>query len=244
MYRQEKIKPYSEDGSKKEQVERMFDHIAPAYDRLNHLLSMGIDKRWRRKAINTLRPYAPRRIMDVATGTGDFALLAARELKPDELMATDISEGMIAVGKQKVETAGMSHIIHFSCEDCCALTFEDNTFDAITVAFGIRNFADLDKGLAEMCRVLRSNGRLVILELTAPEHVPMKQLFAIYSKIIIPSLGKLISKDSKAYRYLPQTIQAFPQGEKMKEILQKAGFREVRFKRLTFGICTLYTAIK
>lgn len=244
MYRQEQIKPYSENGSKKEQVEQMFDHIAPAYDRLNHLLSMGIDKGWRKKAIGTLRSFHPRRIMDVATGTGDFALLAARELQPDELLGTDISEGMIAVGKQKVAAVGMQDVIHFACEDCCNLSFDENRFDAITVAFGVRNFADLDKGLSEMCRVLSPGGRLVILELTAPERFPMKQLFAIYSKIIIPTLGKLISKDSRAYSYLPQTIQAFPQGEVMKGILEKAGFKEVGFKRLTFGICTLYTATK
>lgn len=244
MYRQEKIKPYSKDGSKKEQVKQMFDHIAPAYDRLNHLLSLGIDKGWRKKAIATLRPYQPKTMMDVATGTGDFALLAAKELKPHQLIATDISEGMIAIGREKIQMAGMEQTISFACEDCCHLSFEDNTFDAITVAFGVRNFADLDLGLCEMHRVLRPNGRLVILELTAPDHFPMKQLFTIYSNIIIPSLGKLLSKDNKAYHYLPQTIQAFPQGEIMKGILEKASFSDVEFKRLTFGICTLYTANK
>ncbi|NLI36992.1 MAG: bifunctional demethylmenaquinone methyltransferase/2-methoxy-6-polyprenyl-1,4-benzoquinol methylase UbiE [Bacteroidales bacterium] len=244
MYRQEKIKPYSKDGSKKEQVEQMFDHIAPAYDRLNHLLSLGIDKGWRKKAIATLRPYQPKTMMDVATGTGDFALLAAKELKPHQLIGTDISEGMIAVGKEKIQKAGMEGTISFACEDCCHLSFEDNIFDAITVAFGVRNFADLDQGLREMHRVLRPSGRLVILELTAPDHFPMKQLFTIYSSVIIPTLGKLLSKDNKAYHYLPQTIQAFPQGEVMKGILQKAGFSDVNFKRLTFGICTLYTANK
>ncbi len=244
MYSQEKIKPYSTEGSKKEQVEQMFDNIAPAYDRLNHLLSLGIDKGWRRKAINTLRPFAPKKMMDVATGTGDFALLAARQLQPDSLIGTDISEGMLAIGRQKAIAAGLEQTIQFGNEDCCHLSFEANTFDAITVAFGVRNFADLDKGLSEMCRVLRPGGKLVILELTAPERFPMKQLFAIYSSVIIPTLGKLISSDSKAYHYLPQTIQAFPQGEVMKGILSKAGFEEVSFKRLTFGICTLYTATK
>ncbi len=244
MYRQEKIKPYSKDGSKKEQVKQMFDHIAPAYDRLNHLLSLGIDKGWRKKAIATLRPYQPKTMMDVATGTGDFALLAAKELKPHRLIGTDISEGMIAIGKEKIQRAGMEETISFACEDCSHLSFEDNLFDAITVAFGVRNFADLDEGLREMHRVLRPNGRLVILELTAPDHFPMKQLFTIYSSVIIPTLGKLLSKDNKAYHYLPQTIQAFPQGEVMKDILQKAGFSDVNFKRLTFGICTLYTANK
>lgn len=244
MYDQEKIKPYGDKGNKKEQVEKMFDQIAPAYDKLNHLMSFGIDRGWRRKAIDTLRPYHPMEMMDVATGTGDFALLAARELRPAHLTGTDISKGMLDIGRTKVREAGLEHVIDFACEDCTRLSFDAATFDAITVAFGVRNFADLDKGLREMNRVLTTNGRIVILELTAPEKFPMKQLFGIYSKIVIPAMGKILSKDNKAYRYLPQTIKAFPQGEVMKGILQKAGFRDVSFKRLTFGICTLYTAKK
>jgi demethylmenaquinone methyltransferase/2-methoxy-6-polyprenyl-1,4-benzoquinol methylase len=244
MYDQEKIKPYDSERSKKEQVTQMFDNIAPAYDRLNHLMSMGIDKSWRRKAIDTLKPSHPKQIMDVATGTGDFALLACRELQPQQLIGTDISEGMIEVGRQKVKEAGLDNTIQFVCADCTELPFESDSFDAITVAFGVRNFADLDKCLVEMLRVLRKGGCLVILELSAPESFPMRQLFAFYSKFIIPAMGKIISKDSKAYHYLPATIQAFPQGEVMKGILEKAGFERVKFKRLTFGICTLYTANK
>ena len=243
-YPQESIKPYNEDEKKSVQVERMFDNIAPAYDQLNHTLSWGIDKSWRKKAINWLKPFQPQRMMDVATGTGDFAIQACRVLNPKELIGTDISEGMMNVGRQKVKDAGLEGRISFAKEDCTALTFPDNRFDAITVAFGVRNFEDLDKGLREMHRVLDANGKLVILELSEPDWFPMKQLYALYSKVVIPTLGKLLSKDRSAYTYLPQSIKAFPQGEVMKEIILKAGFSEANFKRLTLGICTLYTATK
>ena len=241
---QENIKPYNEEEKKSVQVERMFDNIAPAYDQLNHTLSWGIDKSWRKKAINWLKPFQPQRMMDVATGTGDFAIPACRVLNPKELIGTDISEGMMNVGRQKVKDAGLEGRISFAKEDCTALTFPDNRFDAITVAFGVRNFEDLDKGLREMHRVLGTDGKLVILELSEPDWFPMKQLYALYSKVVIPTLGKLLSKDRSAYTYLPQSIKAFPQGEVMKEIILKAGFREANFKRLTLGICTLYTATK
>ena len=243
-YPQESIKPYNEDEKKSVQVERMFDNIAPAYDQLNHTLSWGIDKSWRKRAINWLKPFQPQRMMDVATGTGDFAIQACRVLNPKELIGTDISEGMMNVGRQKVKDAGLEGRISFAKEDCTALTFPDNRFDAITVAFGVRNFEDLDKGLREIHRVLDDNGKLVILELSEPDWFPMKQLYALYSKVVIPTLGKLLSKDRSAYTYLPQSIKAFPQGEVMKEIILKAGFSEAHFKRLTLGICTLYTATK
>ena len=243
-YPQESIKPYNEEEKKSVQVERMFDNIAPAYDQLNHTLSWGIDKSWRKKAIDWLKPFNPQRMMDVATGTGDFAIQACRVLNPTELIGTDISEGMMNVGRQKVKEAGLESRISFAKEDCTALSFPDNHFDAITVAFGVRNFEDLDKGLREMHRVLDSEGKLVILELSEPEWFPMKQLYALYSKVVIPTLGKLLSKDRSAYTYLPQSIKAFPQGEVMKEIILKAGFKEACFKRLTLGICTLYTATK
>lgn len=243
-YPQESIKPYNKEGKKSELVEEMFDNIAPAYDKLNHTLSMGIDRCWRKKAIRTLRPFHPKRMMDVATGTGDFAILACRELQPDSLTGIDISEGMMNVGREKVKQARLSDKITFAREDCTCLSFADGSFDAVTVAFGIRNFEGLDKGLSEMCRVLTPGGHLVILELSTPDRFPMKQLFGIYSKVIIPLIGKCISKDNSAYTYLPQSIQAFPQGEVMQEVIRKAGFSEVRFKRLTFGTCTLYTATK
>lgn len=243
-YPQENIKPYGNEGKKVEQVEQMFDHIAHAYDRLNHTLSFGIDKIWRRKAIAGLKPFRPRRIMDVATGTGDFAILACRMLQPESLVGTDISEGMMNIGKEKVKKEGLSDTISFSKEDSASFSFEDEYFDAITVAFGVRNFENLDKCLVEMRRVLKTGGHLVILELTTPDKFPMKQLFAIYSGVVIPLLGRFLSKDNSAYRYLPQTIKAFPQGEVMKGIMTRAGYKEVIFKRLTLGICTLYTATK
>ncbi|MGP1537653.1 bifunctional demethylmenaquinone methyltransferase/2-methoxy-6-polyprenyl-1,4-benzoquinol methylase UbiE [Bacteroides heparinolyticus] len=243
-YPQEHIKPYGKDGKKSEQVKEMFDNIAPFYDKLNHTLSMGIDRSWRKKAIKALRPFRPRRIMDVATGTGDFAILACRELQPDALIGIDISEGMMNVGREKVSRVHLSDKISFVREDCLALSFADTSFDAVTVAFGIRNFESLDKGLSEICRVLKAGGHLVILELSVPERFPMKQLFSIYSKVVIPFLGKCISKDNNAYTYLPQSIRAFPQGEVMQEVIRRAGFSKVHFKRLTFGICTLYIAEK
>lgn len=243
-YKQETIKPYGNEGTKGEQVEQMFDSIAHSYDLLNHTLSWGIDKHWRRAAIDSLRPYAPQRILDVATGTGDFAVLSAKELKPKELLGIDLSEGMMNVAREKVEREELSNTVHFQKEDCLHLSLKENEYDAVTVAYGIRNFEDLDKGLQEMLRVLRPGGRLVIIELTAPVRFPMKQLFWIYSHVLMPAVGKIISHDNKAYSYLPATMEAFPQGEIMQQILQKNGFSEVCFKRFTFGLSTLYTACK
>ena len=243
-YPQENIKPYNAEERKSIQVERMFDHIAPAYDGLNHLLSLGIDRIWRRKAIRWLKQFRPRRIMDVATGTGDFAILACKMLCPDALAATDISEGMMQIGRAKAQKAGLGGKITFAKEDCSALSFPDGSFDAATVAFGIRNFEDLDKALAEIHRVLAPHGVLAILELSTPEHFPMKQLYALYSRLIIPGIGRMFSKDNHAYHYLPDSIKAFPQGERMQGIIRKAGFKSVEFKRLTFGICTFYMAKK
>lgn len=242
-YEQEKIKPYNE-GEKGKQVEQMFDNIAPTYDQLNHRLSWNIDRGWRRKAIRQLAPYKPRHVLDIATGTGDFAILAAHMLQPEQLSGTDISEGMMDIGRRKVKALGLDNVISFAREDCMALTFQDNTFDAVTAAFGIRNFPDLDKGLKEMCRVLKPGGHLSVVELTTPVSFPMKQLFSIYSHTILPVYGRLISKDTSAYSYLTRTIEAFPQGERMMDILKKAGFSETRFERLTFGICTMYFATK
>ena len=243
MYRQEEINPYHE-GEKAQQVEQMFDNIAPTYDTLNHRLSWDIDRRWRRKAIQQLIPYQPLTILDIATGTGDFAIMAAQMLNPQRLVGADISEGMMEIGRKKVRGMGLDSIISFAKEDCLALSFDDATFDAVTAAFGIRNFADLDKGLSEMCRVLKPGGHLSIVELTTPVAFPMKQLFRIYSHTVLPVYGRLISKDTSAYSYLTKTIEAFPQGERMTEILRRAGFKDAGFKRLTFGICTMYFATK
>jgi demethylmenaquinone methyltransferase/2-methoxy-6-polyprenyl-1,4-benzoquinol methylase len=243
MYKQEEIKPYHE-GEKAAQVEAMFDHIAPTYDKLNHRLSWDIDRGWRKKAIRQLEPYQPQTMLDIATGTGDFAILAAQMLHPKQLIGADISEGMMAVGREKVARLNMQDVISFAKEDCLALSYPDGTFDAVTAAFGIRNFADLDKGLKEMCRVLKKGGHLSIVELTTPVSFPMKQLFHIYSHTVLPFYGRLISKDQSAYSYLTKTIEAFPQGERMVDILKQAGFQEASFRRLTFGICTMYFATK
>ena len=242
-YRQETIKPYN-DGEKASQVEQMFDNIAPTYDRLNHRLSWDIDRGWRRKAISQLAPHSPKTILDIATGTGDFAILAAQMLKPERIVGADISEGMMEIGREKVKAAGLDGTVTFDKEDCLNLSYGDETFDAVTAAFGIRNFADLDRGLREMCRVLKKGGHLSIVELTTPPRFPMKQLFHMYSHTVLPVYGRLVSRDSSAYSYLTKTIEAFPQGERMTEILTKAGFSEATFKRLTFGICTEYFATK
>ena len=244
MYEQEKITPYGDGREKAGQVEQMFDDIAPTYDTLNHRLSWNIDKSWRKKAIRALAAFHPQRMLDIATGTGDFAILSARLLNPREIIGADISEGMMQVGRKKVEAAKLGHIISFKKEDCLNLSFADGSFDAVTAAFGIRNFQDLDKGLRELCRVLKKGGHLSIVELTTPVSFPMKQLFWIYSHTLLPVYGKLISKDKSAYSYLTKTIEAFPQGEQMMEIFRKAGFAESSFRRLTFGICTLYLATK
>ncbi len=244
MYEQEKIRPYAPKGDKGQQVEEMFDNIAPVYDTFNHRLSWDIDKRWRRKAIAQLAPHKPQRLLDVATGTGDFAILAARMLHPKEVVGIDISEGMMNVGREKVRQTGLEGTISFEREDCMHLSFADGSFDAVTSAFGIRNFKELDRGLAEMCRVLRKGGHLSIVELTEPQRFPMHQLFKFYSHAIMPAFGKLISNDRKAYQYLTATIEAFPQGEVMVDALHKAGFNEAGFQRLTCGICTMYFATK
>lgn len=244
MYEQEKIKPYGSEGRKGAQVERMFDGIAHSYDFLNHCLSLGIDRRWRRTAIDSLRPYGPRRMLDVATGTGDFALLAARRLRPESLLGVDLSEGMLDVARRKAKAAGLEGAVDFRKDDCMSLSLPSDSFDAVTVAYGIRNFEDLDRGLQEMRRVLRPGGRLVIIELCTPRAGLMRSAFRFYSHVLMPLVGRLVSRDGRAYSYLPATMEAFPQGEVMQGILEKAGYRDVRFRRFTFGLSTLYTAAK
>ena len=244
MYKQELINPYGKDGEKGKLVEQMFDNIAPTYDILNHRLSWDIDKSWRKKAISQLLPFNPQSILDIATGTGDFAILSAEMLSPKQMIGVDISDGMMTIGRQKVKAKGLQDIVFFKKEDCTNLSFEDNSFDAVTAAFGIRNFQDLDRGLSEMCRVLKQGGHLIIVELTTPICFPMKQLFKIYSHTILPIYGRMISKDINAYHYLINTIEAFPQGERMVEILRNIGFKEPKFTRLTSGICTMYFATK
>ena len=243
MYKQESVTPYGE-GSKQEQIRRMFDKIAPSYDRLNHALSLGIDRRWRRTAVDALGIHQPQQILDIATGTGDIALLLAKRIKPQHIVGADISEGMMAVGREKVKEEGLQNVISFQYEDCMQLSFPDGSFDAVTSSYGVRNFQNLDKGLQEMQRVLRPGGHLLIVELTPPPSFPMKQLFWLYAHVVMPLLGRLISHDDSAYTYLPASMEAFPQPEQMEGILRKAGFTEVQWRRFTFGISTMYLATK
>ena len=244
MYAQEKIKPYEGNAHKREQVEQLFDNIAPTYDALNHTLSFGFDRTWRRKAVRTLMAYNPATVLDIATGTGDFALAIARKLKLRHVMAVDISEGMMRVGREKAVREGLHDVVRFRKEDCSHLSFADNSFDAVTVTFGVRNFENLDACLCEIHRVLNKGGHLILLELSYPHKRLWRALFNIYSKVVMPVVGRLISGDNSAYTYLPETMAAFPQGEVMREILLKNGFSQARFRRLTMGICTLYVAEK
>ena len=242
-YKHEEVKPYRNEGKKREQVEAMFDNIANEYDKFNYLASFNIDRIWRKRAISSLKPFAPRNVLDIATGTGDLALLIENILKPESIIGCDISEGMMQVAREKCRRRGITNI-RFEKEDCTALSYPDNSFDALTSSFGVRNFQELEKALGEMHRVLRPGGHLVILELSSPTKFPMKQLFPVYAKYVMPTLGRLFSKDAKAYRYLPESIAAFPQGEVMQGILEKVGFSKVEFRRYTGGICTFYLATK
>lgn len=244
MYAQEKIKPYEGNAHKREQVELLFDNIAPTYDALNHTLSFGFDRTWRRKAMRALATYNPQTVLDVATGTGDFALAVARELRLHQVTAVDISEGMMRVGREKAAREGLHDVVCFQKEDCCHLSFANDSFDAVTVTFGVRNFENLDACLGEMHRVLNKGGHLVLLELSYPHNSFWRALFNVYSKVVMPVVGRLISGDNSAYTYLPETMKAFPQGEVMREILLKNGFSQATFRRLTMGICTLYIAEK
>ena len=240
----ESVKPYDERHSKTGQVREMFDSIAPAYDFMNHAMTLGIDKWWRRKAVNALRHHAPVTVLDVATGTGDFALSIYRRLRPAAVTGIDLSQGMLAVARDKVKKAGMDSHITFEQADCLALPFDDASFDALTVAFGVRNFEHLQQGYEQMWRVLRPGGVLCVLELSTPRRQPVRWLYDLYTLHIIPWVGALKSHDKSAYRYLPLSIAASPQGEAMTTIMEAAGFIHCTFKRMTLGTCTLYLAEK
>jgi demethylmenaquinone methyltransferase / 2-methoxy-6-polyprenyl-1,4-benzoquinol methylase len=238
------VLPYKEDKSgKKQQVARMFDNISGRYDLLNHLLSLGIDKAWRKQAIRLLKPLQPKLLLDVATGTGDFAL-QAMELQPTKIIGVDISEGMLEMGRKKIERLGKTGVIELRTRDSENLGFEENKFDAVTVAFGVRNFENLEKGLQEIFRVLRPGGMLVVLEFSKPRSFPFRQLYNFYFKFVLPKIGSLISKDKSAYTYLPESVQAFPDGEAFMTILKKVGFKDTACRSLTFGISSIYTGRK
>lgn len=239
-----KVKPYKEqEGSKKQQVEEMFDNISERYDFLNHLLSMNIDKGWRKKVVKLASKEKPKVILDVATGTADLAI-ALSKLHPEKITGVDISNGMLDVGRQKIAKKNLSQIITLKQADSEDLPFNDNQFDAITVAFGVRNFENLEKGLSEMHRVLKPGGRLLVLEFSQPQKFPFKQLYGFYFKNILPGLGKLVSKDSSAYTYLPESVGAFPYGDKFIGILRKISFSSNSAYPVTFGIATIYESVK
>lgn len=237
------VKPYNTDNSKKEEVAEMFNNISPKYDFLNHLLSLGIDHLWRRKAIRMLKKEAPKRVIDLATGTGDFAL-AALKLNPDEIIGVDISEGMLEEGRKKVKKRGKEDIISMTLGDSENLPFEDNEFDALTVGFGVRNYENLEKGLSDMLRVIKPGGTAIILEFSKPKKFPVKQFFGFYSKFIIPTIGKMVSKDNAAYEYLPESVAAFPEGEEFMDILRKVGYKNPTATLVSGGIATIYKAVK
>jgi len=236
--------PYKENTeSKKEQVATMFNNISKKYDFLNHFLSLGIDILWRKKAIRLLQETQPKQILDIATGTGDFAIEALK-LNPTKVTGVDISKGMLAVGRQKIKDRGLENLIELHLGDSENLEFNDNTFDAYTVGFGVRNFENLEKGLTEMLRVLKPNGTAIILEFSKPKAFPIKQIYNFYFNSVLPGIGKLVSKDNSAYTYLPESVEAFPDGEKFIDILTKIGYKDPQSIQLMFGIASIYKASK
>lgn len=238
------VKPYeASELTKKKQVEQMFDNISPKYDLLNRVLSMGIDIQWRKDVIKMVKASEPKTILDIATGTGDLAIMMGKNTNA-KITGLDLSAGMLDVGRKKVKEAGLENRITMVQGDSENLPFEDNTFDCATVSFGVRNFENLEKGLAEINRVLKPGGTFVILEFSYPTNFPMKQLYTFYSKNILPAIGKLVSKDQSAYTYLPDSVRAFPHGEEMKNILKNVNFNQPIDKKLTFGIASIYKSIK
>lgn len=238
------VTPYGSEAGKKAEVEQMFDKIAPKYDLLNRVLSLGIDIRWRKQAIAYLAPQKPQQILDVATGTADVAILMAKILKPTQVIGIDIANQMLELGREKIQNQGLSPVISLETGDSERLRFDDNSFDAVTVAFGVRNFENLEKGLSEMQRVLRPGGRVVILEFSKPHIFPFKQLYNAYFKYVLPLIGRLTSRDMRAYTYLFESVQVFPEGDDFKNILKKTGFQNPSCERLTLGICSIYSAVK
>ena len=243
--RVEQVTPYGDTTSAKtEQVRQMFDSIAPAYDFMNRAMTLGIDIWWRRLAVKRLKPLKPARILDVATGTGDFAIQLNDSLHPQHITGIDLSQGMLDEACRKVKEKGLDGMITFEQGDCMALPMADDTFDAVTVAFGVRNFEHLQQGYQEMARVLRPGGMLCVLELSTPTNKLIRWFYDLYTLHIIPAIGSMKSGDKSAYRYLPQSIAAVPQGDDMLQLMRNAGLHETRYKRLTLGVCTIYTAFK
>ncbi|MBQ3731571.1 MAG: bifunctional demethylmenaquinone methyltransferase/2-methoxy-6-polyprenyl-1,4-benzoquinol methylase UbiE [Muribaculaceae bacterium] len=243
--RVEQVTPYGSEGTAKtEQVRQMFDSIAPAYDFMNRAMTLGIDIWWRKLAVKRLRRLQPARILDVATGTGEFAIQLHQSLKPQHILGIDLSQGMLDEARRKVREKGLEKKITFSQDDCMALHLDDESVDAVTVAFGVRNFEHLQQGYHEMARVLQPGGMLCVLELSTPTNPVIRWFYDLYTLHIIPWIGSKKSGDKSAYRYLPQSIAAVPQGDEMLQLMRNAGLKDTTFKRLTLGVCTIYTAVK
>lgn len=239
------MKPYNQEQTKKEQVEQMFDNIAPTYDRLNHILSFNIDKLWRRRVVRILRKSNPDMVMDMATGTGDLAIAMARRIKDVHILGIDLSEEMLAVARQKIESECVSDRIEVKKGDAENLTFVDSeTMDAATVAFGVRNFENLEKGLAEIYRTLRTGGKLIVLEFSIPRNPLVRWVYAQYSHRLLPRIGAMLSKDRQAYDYLPDSVEEFPSPERFAEILRGVGFSDIKARSQSFGIAHIYEATK
>jgi demethylmenaquinone methyltransferase/2-methoxy-6-polyprenyl-1,4-benzoquinol methylase len=239
------MKPYNEEQSKKEQVEEMFDNIAPTYDRLNHILSLNIDKAWRRRVMRIIRRSKAKRIMDVATGTGDLAIAMAKRVDRTQILGIDLSEEMLAVARRKIQKQGLEERIMLEKGDAENLTMVDSgSIDAATVAFGVRNFENMERGLAEIYRTLRSGGKLVVLEFSMPKNRFIRWVYSQYAHRLLPRIGAMISKDSRAYTYLPDSVEEFPAPERFAEMLRGVGFQSVRLRRQSFGIAYIYEATK
>jgi demethylmenaquinone methyltransferase/2-methoxy-6-polyprenyl-1,4-benzoquinol methylase len=238
------VTPYGSEAGKKAEVEKMFDRIAPRYDLLNRVLSLGIDVWWRKRAISYLKPGRPQEILDVATGTADVAILLTKILKPKKVVGIDIANQMLELGRQKIGDKGLAEVITLETGDSEQLRFADASFDAVTVAFGVRNFENLEQGLSEIYRVLRPGGRVVVLEFSKPHIFPFKQLYNAYFRYVLPLIGRLTSRDMRAYTYLFESVQVFPEGNQFTAILTKTGFKDPLCERLTLGICSVYSATK
>jgi demethylmenaquinone methyltransferase/2-methoxy-6-polyprenyl-1,4-benzoquinol methylase len=244
-YAHDIIVPYKDSKlGKKQQVAGMFNDIAFRYDFLNRFLSAGIDVRWRKKAIKQLEKIQPKTLLDVATGTADVAIMASGMLKPDKITGIDISDGMLEIGRKKIQKLGLQQTIELLNGDCETINFKNDSFDAVTVAFGVRNFENLEKGLAEIKRVLKPGGKLVVLEFSKPRSAVVKTMYNLYMKIICPNVGKLFSKNRNAYQYLDESIQKFPEGKTFTGILDNLGYRNTYSKPLSLGICSIYCGEK
>lgn len=239
------IKPYQErTDSKKQQIEEMFDKVSSQYDFLNRILSFGVDIGWRNKVVQTVEKANPKKVLDVATGTGDLAIAMAKKIENAHISGFDLSSGMLAKGQEKIDKIGLQKQIDMIHGDAENMPFAENAFDAVTVSFGVRNFENLALGIKEIHRVLSSGGKLIILEFSQPQTFPVKQLYAFYSKYVLPNIGRLISEDKEAYDYLPNSIQAFPFGKQMTDLLEECGFLNASFKKLHFGIASIYIGTK